>query len=72
MRGAGVLAFAQDSQRYTLPCTVQRLRPDDPRREETWWHNALFNPQLPPDIPILAFAPRWLEATADPDPDRAR
>ena len=73
--GRCVLAFAQDSQRYTLPCTVQRLGGDDPRREETWWHNALFNPQLPPDIPVLAFAPRWLEAIAypdpDPDPDRA-
>ena len=70
--GRCVLAFAQDSQGYTLPCTVRRLRPDDPRREETWWHNALFNPQLPPDIPILAFAPRWLQATADPDPDGRR
>ena len=68
--GRCVLAFAQDSQRYTLPCTVQRLERDDPRRDETWWHNALFNPQLPPDIPVLAFAPRWLEAIADPDPDR--
>ena len=70
--GRCVLAFAQDSQRYTLPCTVQTLGRDDPRREETWWHNALFNPQLPPDIPVLAFAPRWLEATAEPDPDGRR
>ena len=70
--GRCVLAFAQDGQRYTLHCTVQRLRRDDPRREETWWHNALFNPQLPPDIPVLAFAPRWLEAIANPDPDGAR
>lgn len=67
--GRCVLAFAQDSQRYTLPCTVQVLGHDDPRREETWWHNALFNPQLPPDIPVLAFAPRWLEADADPAPE---
>ena len=66
--GRCVLAFAQNGQRYRLPCVVQRLGRDDPRREETWWHNALFNPQLPPDIPILAFAPRWLEADADPDP----
>ncbi len=70
--GRCVLAFAQDSQRYSLPCTVQRLGRDDPRREETWWHNALFNSQLPPDIPVLVFAPRWLEATANPDPDGAR
>ena len=66
------LAFSQDGQSYTLPCTVQRLGRDDPRREETWWHNALFNPQLPPDIPVLAFAPRWLDAVADPDPDGRR
>ena len=64
-----VLAFAQDRQRYTLPCAVHRLAQDDPRREETWWHNALFNPQLPRDIPVLAFAPRWLGADADPDQD---
>jgi len=64
-----VLAFDQDSQRYDLPCSVVLLGLDDPRRDETWWHNALFNPQLPPDIPILAFAPRWLDAVADPDPD---
>ena len=67
--GRCVLAFAQDRQRYILPCVVQRLAPNDPRRDETWWHNALFNPQLPPDIAALAFAPRWLEAEADPDPD---
>ena len=67
-----ILAFAQDSQRYALPCSVARLRPEDPRRDETWWHNALFNPQLPPDILVLAFAPRWLQATAAPDPDGTR
>ena len=70
--GRCTLAFDQDSQRYTLPCQVTRLAPGDPRREETWWHNALFNPQLPPDVPILAFAPRWLEAVADPAPEGKR
>ena len=70
--GRCVLAFAQDGQRYTLPCTVAMLPPDDPRREETWWHNALFNPSLPPDVPVLAFAPRWLEGTADPASDGRR
>ena len=63
-----VLAFAQDGQRYTLPSEVARLPACDPRREETWWHNALFNPQLPPDVAVLAFSPRWLEAEADPAP----
>ena len=31
--GRCVLAFAQDGQRYTLPCTVAMLPPDDPRRK---------------------------------------
>ena len=70
--GRCVLAFAQDGQRYDLPCAVTQLPPEDPRREETWWHNALFNPALPPDVPILAFAPRWLEAVANPAPERGR
>ena len=70
--GRCVLAFDQDAQRYRLLCVVQRLGRDDARREETWWHNALFNPQLPPDVPVLAFAPHWLEAFADPDPDGQR
>ena len=71
-QGRCILAFDQDSQRYRLPSTVALLGRDDPRREETWWHNALFNPQLPPDVPVLAFAPRWLETVADPAPDLGR
>ena len=67
--GRCALCFDQDGQRYRLPCQVTHLASDDPRREETWWHNALFNPQLPPDIPVLAFAPRWLETVADPAPE---
>ena len=66
--GRCTLAFDQDGQRYTLPCRVTRLAAGDARREETWWHNALFNPQLPPDVAVLAFAPRWLEGSADPPP----
>ncbi len=71
--GRCVLAFAQDGQRYALPCAVTLLPTGDAHREETWWHNALFNPQLPPDIAVLAFTPRWLEGSADPSPEgRAR
>lgn len=70
--GRCTLAFEQDGQRYDLPCQVTLLRAGDPRREETWWHNALFNPQLPPDVAVLAFVPRWLEAVADPPPEGLR
>lgn len=66
--GAVRLRFAQFSQRYDLPCAVRRLAPEDPLHAATWWHNALFNPRLPPEPAILAFRPDWGTATADPSP----
>jgi hypothetical protein len=65
---AGTLRFAQFGQRYALPCTTRRLTPDDPLHAATRWHNALFNPNPPPEPAILAFTPDWGEATADPSP----
>jgi hypothetical protein len=62
------LHFAQFNQSYDLPCTVQRLAEDDPFHAATWWHNALFNPRLPPEPAILAFKPDWGTATAAPSP----
>ena len=61
-----VLEFAQFSQCYRLPCGVSELSPDQPQWQHTYWHNFLFNPNLPPDPRILAFAPHWAEAQADP------
>ena len=61
-----VLEFAQFGQRYRLPCAVSELSPDQPQWQHTYWHNFLFNPALPPDPRILAFAPHWTEAEADP------
>jgi hypothetical protein len=64
--GGCELAFDQFSQRYRLPCAPRRLEPGEPLHEATYWHNALFNPNLPPGIEILAFKPDWGEAEADP------
>jgi hypothetical protein len=71
--GAGrcTLAFRQFGQSYLLPCAPRRLAKAEPLFEATWWHNALFNPNLPPDAQILAFAPDWGAAEADPSPIRA-
>jgi len=66
--GGCVLRFAQFGQRYALPCAVRRLSREDPLLEATWWHNALFNPRLPPDLQILAFQPDWGTAEAEPSP----
>jgi hypothetical protein len=63
-----ILEFAQDSQRYDVPCAVTSLPSDDAFWQATYWHNALFNATLPPTIDVLCFKPRWLDATAEPAP----
>ncbi|MEK0083253.1 hypothetical protein [Benzoatithermus flavus] len=66
--GACELAFEQFGQRYRLPCTARKLTAGEPLFEATYWHNALFNPRLPPGITILGFKPDWDRAEADPSP----
>jgi len=66
--GRCVLRFAQYEQSYALPCRVRALDEADPAFQATYWHNALFNPELPPGIQILGFQPEWEDATANPAP----
>ena len=58
-----VLMFEERSRSYRLPCKVERLAPDAALFRSTHWHNALFNPDLPPDIAIVAFVPDWVHAS---------
>ena len=58
-----VLAFEQYRQCYQFPCTVTALAEDDPSYQATYWHNAMFNPDLPAGIQILAFQPDWSHAS---------
>ncbi len=64
-----VLEFAQFGQAYRIPCRVSELAEDEPAYRASYWHNKLFNPAMPADIRILAFAPDWSSAEADPPPD---
>jgi hypothetical protein len=64
--GACRLLFEAYSQRFDLFCAVRRLPRAHWLREATWWHNLLFNPELPPDTVVLAFAPDWAQSSADP------
>ncbi|MCZ6861392.1 MAG: hypothetical protein O7I42_14140 [Alphaproteobacteria bacterium] len=57
------LEFNQFGQCYTLPCRVSRLERDTPAWETTFWHNHMFNPTMPSDLQIFAFAPDWRNAT---------
>ena len=60
------LDFEQYNQRYHIPCAVRRLGEHDPAYRATYWHNSLFNPNLPGGVQILAFRPDWARAGADP------
>jgi hypothetical protein len=60
-----VLEFDQFSQSYRLPCSVARLPSAHPRYQATYWHNRLFNANLPPGVEVLAFTPDWAHAAAN-------
>ncbi|HEX4584402.1 MAG TPA: hypothetical protein VH183_06205 [Burkholderiaceae bacterium] len=61
-RGQCVLEFEQGSQGYRIPCAVMRLPAAHPRHQATYWHNRLFNENLPPLVEVLAFTPDWAHA----------
>ncbi len=65
-KGACTLAFEQYGQRYSIPCAVAALPPEDEAHRATYWHNSLFNPRIPDAIRILAFTPDWARASAEP------
>jgi hypothetical protein len=58
-----VLVFHQFSHQYRVPCDVERLAPEDALFKLTYWHNAMFNPNLPADVAVLAFEPAWARAS---------
>ncbi len=64
--GDCVLRFEQFSQSYTLPCAPRLLPEEDALFQCTYWHNALFNPNLPGGVQVLAFLPDWAHASAEP------
>lgn len=66
--GECVLDFEQGGQRYTVPSKVQELADGDPAFEATYWHNSLFNSDMPPGVRVLAFQPEWTRTSADPPP----
>jgi hypothetical protein len=63
--GRCVLEFQQFSQGYRIPCAVTRLPPTHPRHQATYWHNRLFNENMPPGVEVLAFTPDWAHAGSE-------
>ncbi|HEY5700454.1 MAG TPA: hypothetical protein VIT83_00015, partial [Gammaproteobacteria bacterium] len=68
LAGAGrcLLTFEQYNQRYELPCRVRVLAETEPAFQATYWHNSLFNAELPGRVSVLGFTPDWVTAIADP------
>jgi hypothetical protein len=60
--GACVLEFEQYPQAYRLPCKVSELASTDELYQATYWHNRMFNPNMPPGLRILSFMPDWPHA----------
>ncbi len=68
--GRCTLEFEQYQQRYVIPCTPRRLAEREPAYQATYWHNCLFNPDIPGDVSVLEFQPDWSAAEANPPFDR--
>jgi hypothetical protein len=60
--GSCVLEFRQFNQGFRLPCRVAALEAGGPAYRHALWHNRMFNPALPDNATILAFAPDWSAA----------
>jgi hypothetical protein len=61
-QGRCILEFEQYSEGYRIPCTVAGLKDGHALHQATYWHNRLFNPNLPADVEILSFRPDWPHA----------
>ena len=64
--GQAHLAFSEYNQSYLLPCKIRNLPTDSEGFQATYWHNKLFNPNLPGKVLIVGFQPDWASAQALP------
>lgn len=58
-----VLDYSQTSQRYQLVCSAVNLPPGRALYEATYWHNHLFNPNMPGVVTVLGFEIDWDRST---------
>ena len=63
--GVCMLDFTQFGSRFKMECRVELLKPGSDPYQATYWHNALFNSRIPPDLTVLGFTPRWDSATLE-------
>jgi len=49
------LRFDQSNQSYRLKCNARTIPVEDEKYEATYWHNALFNPNIPGVVTVVGF-----------------
>jgi hypothetical protein len=64
--GFGRLDFEEFRQTYSIPVRIARLTANDPLYQATYWHNAMFNPSIDPNLTIIGFQPDWSTAKSNP------
>jgi hypothetical protein len=64
------LEFIEYGRGYRVRCSVLELAEDDRFFQATYWHNRLFNANMPAGVRVLSFTPDWTHsADFDVDPD---
>ena len=53
------LSLVQANQKYTLNCHAEKFNEDSIPYQATYWHNHLFNPNLPGVVNIVGFNIDW-------------
>lgn len=63
--GRVYLDFAELNQRFRVLAQVQELAEHDGLYQATYWHNRMFNPNIPAGVRIVSFAPDWSRSAGE-------
>ena len=63
-QGRCILEFEEYAQGYRIACAVAALEENHRFFQATYWHNRMFNPNLPGGIQVLSFTPDWAHSIA--------
>lgn len=59
------LEFAELNQRFRLLCRVRELAEHDELYQATYWHNRMFNPNIPAGVRVVTFVPDWSRSAGE-------
>jgi len=63
--GQCLLQFAQFNQVFKLVCTLRQLDAEEDGWQATYWHNNMFNANLPGNATIIGFTPNWEKSVVE-------